>query len=60
MERLLLTANEVAIALGVSRRKVFSLIQNQEIESIKVGSLRRVHRDALHRYVDNLSHGDAA
>ena len=52
--RLLLTPAEAAIALGISRARLYPLLMHKEIPSIRVGGLRRVPIAALHRYIDEL------
>ena len=42
MERMLLTAEEAAESLKVGRCKVYDLIRTGELESIKIGRLRRI------------------
>ncbi len=54
MERVLLTVCEVAEALRVGRSKVFDLIIAGEIESVKIGKLRRVPVSAVHEYAARL------
>jgi excisionase family DNA binding protein len=50
--RLLYSVAEAARLLGVGRTYMFRLIAAGEIESIKVGKLRKIPRDALGRYID--------
>ena len=50
--RLLYSVPEAARLLGVGRTYMFRLISAGEIESIKVGKLRKIPRDALGRYID--------
>jgi excisionase family DNA binding protein len=52
--RLLLTPNEAATALGISRATLYPLLMRKEIPSIRVGGLRRVPVAALQRYIDDL------
>ncbi|MEU4374813.1 MULTISPECIES: excisionase family DNA-binding protein [Pseudonocardia] len=54
MERLLLTAEEVAEALNVGRSRVYMLIASKELTSIKIGSLRRIPVDAVREYAARL------
>ena len=54
MDRLLLTAEEVAEVLNVGRCKVYDLIRNGEIESIKIGRLRRIPVDNVRKFADRL------
>jgi excisionase family DNA binding protein len=50
--RLLYSVTEAARLLGVGRTYMFRLIAAGEIESIKVGKLRKIPFDALDRYID--------
>jgi excisionase family DNA binding protein len=50
MERILLTPDEAADALHIGRSKVYDLIRNGDLVSIKIGKLRRVPVDAVHDY----------
>jgi excisionase family DNA binding protein len=43
---------EAASLLGVGRTYMFRLIATGEVESIKVGKLRKIPHDALGRYID--------
>lgn len=54
MERLLLTAEEVAEALRIGRTRVYSLIASKEIISVKIGGLRRIPVDAVREYAARL------
>jgi excisionase family DNA binding protein len=57
--RLLYSVPEAARLLGVGRTYMFRLIAAGEIESIKVGKLRKIPRDALGRYIDRQRPGHA-
>jgi excisionase family DNA binding protein len=48
---LLLTTVEAARRLGCGRTTVYELMTSGELESVKVGRLRRVPADALTEYV---------
>ncbi|MGW1798942.1 excisionase family DNA-binding protein [Streptomyces sp. NPDC001984] len=50
----LLTVEEAARRLGIGRTTCFGLIASGELESVKVGSLRRIPADALAVYVARL------
>ena len=50
MERVLLTPMEAAEALCIGRSKVYDLIRNGDLISIKIGKLRRVPVAAVHDY----------
>ena len=52
--RLLLTVEEAAEMLTVSRWKVFELIRLRELRSVKIGGLRRVPRGAIDEYIARL------
>lgn len=54
MDRVLLTVNEVAEALHIGRSKVFDLLIAGEIESVKIGKLRRIPVSAVHEYAARL------
>ena len=54
VERVLLTAEEVAEALHIGRTRVFALIAAREITSVKIGNLRRVPVDAVREYAARL------
>lgn len=50
MERVLLTAEEVADALRIGRCTVYDLLRTGQIQSFKIGKLRRIPVDAIHEY----------
>jgi excisionase family DNA binding protein len=52
--KLLLTAQEAAHRLGMSRTKVFQLITRKELSSVKIGGARRIPVWALYDFVDGL------
>ena len=52
--RLLLTVEETAELLTVSRWKVFELIRLRELRSVKIGGLRRMPRGAIDEYIARL------
>ena len=53
--RVMLTAEQAAAVLGIGRTNMFALIKRGEIESVKVGRLRRVPADAIDAYTERLS-----
>ncbi|PZS13236.1 MAG: DNA-binding protein [Pseudonocardiales bacterium] len=53
-ERVLLTAEEAAEQLGIGRTLMYKLIANDEIESIRIGRLRRVPAIAIQDYARKL------
>jgi len=54
-ERLLLTVEEAAEQLGIGRTLAYKLISSGEIESIRIGRLRRVPTTAIQDYARRLS-----
>jgi excisionase family DNA binding protein len=60
MERLLLTAEETAEALGIGRTKVYELMRLGLIESVKIHGCRRIPTQAVHNYVKRLRQGAVA
>ncbi len=60
MEALLFTAEEAADLLKISRCKVYDLLRNHDLRSIKIGGSRRIPRSALEEYVAQLLDGEAA
>ena len=49
---MLLSVSEVAKLLKVNRNFVYKIINNGELEAVKIGSIK-VRREALNRYVNN-------
>ena len=62
MERVLLTPEEVAEALHVGRCTVYDLIRTNQLQSFKIGKLRRIPVDAVHEFAKRMlaEGGDAA
>lgn len=54
MEHLFLTAEQVAQMLNIGRTRVFALIAAGEIQSVKIGQLRRVPVEAVREYAARL------
>ncbi len=52
--RMLLTVEEAATVLGVGRSLMFELIASGQVDSVRVGRLRRLRPDDLRAYVDSL------
>ena len=52
--KLLLTVGEAATALGMGRSKVYELVRDGVIPSVKIDGCRRVKVAALAAYVDAL------
>ena len=53
-EKLLYRAEEAAACLGVSRTKIYELIQAGVLPAVKVDGCRRVRRDDLRAFVESL------
>ncbi len=53
--RLLLTVEEAADRIGICRSNMFKLIRQGDIQSVRVGRLRRVTPAALEDFVRQLS-----
>jgi len=54
MTRLLLTPEEAAELLGIGRTKVYELMLTNALESVKIGTARRIPTDALTEFVSTL------
>lgn len=52
--RVMLTAEQAAEALGIGRTTMYALIKAGEIQSIRIGRLRRVPADAIDAYTQRL------
>ena len=55
MERVLLTPEEVAEALHVGRCTVYDLIRTNQLQSFKIGKLRRIPVDAVHEFIKRMA-----
>jgi excisionase family DNA binding protein len=56
-EQELLTVPQVAALLGISRVTVYGLINEGRLESVLLGRLRRIPRDALDEFIARLRDG---
>lgn len=52
--RLVLTVEEAADRLGIGRTLMYALVAAGEVESVRIGRLRRIPTDALDSYVSTL------
>jgi excisionase family DNA binding protein len=52
--KLLLSVEEAAELLGVSRSTMYDLMRTRAIASVRIGRCRRISLDALRRYVERL------
>jgi excisionase family DNA binding protein len=50
MEKLLLSPEEAAEALGVGRSRVYDLMRTRQLHSVRIGKSRRVPVAAVHAY----------
>jgi excisionase family DNA binding protein len=50
----LLTAEQAAEMLNIGRCKVYDLLRTGELESVKIGRLRRIPVDNVHRFAARL------
>jgi excisionase family DNA binding protein len=53
-ERVLLKVEEAAQRLGVGRTTTYALVRSGELESVRIGNLRRIPADAVHAYAARL------
>jgi excisionase family DNA binding protein len=54
MESFLYTVQEAAHVLKMSRSKIYGLIKDGELHSVKIGGSRRLRKQDLLEYVDAL------
>ncbi len=60
MTTAVLTVDQVAERLGISRWKVHDLIRSREIVSFKIGRCRRISESAVHAYISLQTEQEAA
>lgn len=53
-ERLLLKPTEAAAVLGIGRSKLYELLQDGELDSVRIGACRRIPIEALSELVRKL------
>lgn len=53
-EQLVVTPEEAAEILKVSRSRIYELIRKGEIASVKLGRVRRIRVEKLREYLDRL------
>jgi excisionase family DNA binding protein len=51
---LLLNVEEAAVELGISRAKVWELIRDERLASVKIDGSRRIRRTDIEAFVTNL------
>ena len=54
LPKLLLTPEEAAHVLGIGRTKLYQLLADGQLPSVRIGGSRRVSADALTRFVQGL------
>ena len=54
MEKILLTPEEAAEVLSISRSTLYDLLKIEALTSVKIGKARRIPAAALWRYVESL------
>lgn len=59
MEKLMLTPEEVADALGIGRSTVYDLMRLNAIASVKIGRSRRIPVIAVREYAERLTQASA-
>jgi excisionase family DNA binding protein len=52
--RLMLTVEQAAEALGIGRTTTFALVKSGELESVRIGRLRRVPAEGIETYTNRL------
>jgi excisionase family DNA binding protein len=52
--RVLLTVEEVAQQLGIGKTKTYGFVRTGELESVRIGRLRRIHVDAIAAFAARL------
>jgi excisionase family DNA binding protein len=52
--QVLLTPEEAAKALRISRSKLYELLRSGTVESVRIDRLRRIPPQALHEYIERL------
>ncbi|MDP9443759.1 MAG: helix-turn-helix domain-containing protein [Actinomycetota bacterium] len=57
---ILFTPDQVSRMLGIARSRVFDLIRQRRLRSVKVGGSRRISARALHDYVTALELEESA
>ena len=57
MDRLLYTVDEVVTLTGLGKSKVYDVIRDGSLSSVKIGASRRIPAEALHQFVADLLAG---
>jgi excisionase family DNA binding protein len=56
VEKLLLTPNEAARALSISRSKLYELICQGRLSTVRIDTSRRIPTEALKEFIRHLQH----
>ncbi len=59
MEKLLLSPSEAAEALSIGRSKLYELLADGQLESVRIGACRRIPLAAVMDYVLRLTRDEA-
>lgn len=54
VDKILLTPEEAAERLSITRSRLYDLLRSRELVSVKLGKVRRISVAALERYVEKL------
>jgi len=54
VDKLLLTPTEAAETLGVGRSTLYQLLASGRLRSVRIGTCRRISRDAIHEFLAGL------
>jgi excisionase family DNA binding protein len=57
-DRLLVSPREAAALLGIGHSKLYLLLQNGELDSLKIGSCRRIPMSSIEALVKRLSEAE--
>ena len=60
MDKVLLTPVEAATVLGIGRSKMYQLLKSGDLDSVRIGSCRRIPLRAVHTFVAALAANAAA
>lgn len=55
VNKVLLRPEEAAQMLSIGRTQLFELLRNNQLESIRIGRLRRIPVSALQRFIEDVA-----
>lgn len=58
--RLMLSVSDAARSLGIGRSKLYELLSDRRVESVKIGSRRLIPITAIERFAEELAHEQRA